>query len=130
MVEGESTGAVLNVLPYRGRLAPSPTGLLHLGHAQTFWMAAERARAANGTLVLRIEDWDRSRSRPEFVTAIIEDLQWLGIRWTEGPVTQSERMNVYRDALEKLVAGKFVYPCVCSRQDVRESALLAPARCG
>jgi len=115
----------LKVPVYRGRLAPSPTGLLHLGHAQTFWMSAQRAQAAHGPLVLRIEDLDRARSRVEFVTAIIEDLQWLGIRWSEGPIRQSERMNLYRAAFEKLMVEGFLYPCICSRQDIC-NALQAP----
>ena len=71
--------------PYRGRLAPSPTGLLHVGHARTFWTAYQRARDAGGTLVLRIDDLDPERSRNEFAEAAIEDLRWLGIRWQEGP---------------------------------------------
>src|SRR5438132_278554 len=112
--------------PYRGRLAPSPTGFLHLGHARTFWTAQRRAQAASGTLVLRNEDLDRSRCKPEFVDALLVDLRWLGFRWQEGPdcggalgpYSQSERHGLYRVALEKLRAGGFVYPCVCSRQDV------------
>src|SRR5690349_18893974 len=70
---------------YRSRLAPSPTGHLHLGHARTFWIAQERARAAHGTLVLRNEDLDRARCLPEFVTAMFEDLRWFGFEWQEGP---------------------------------------------
>ena len=70
---------------YRGRLAPSPTGLLHQGHALTFWTAAQRAAEHNGTLILRNEDLDPQRCRPEFVQAMFEDLRWLGISWTEGP---------------------------------------------
>ena len=70
---------------YRGRLAPSPTGYLHVGHARTFWIAYERARAAGGVLVLRNEDLDPQRSKPEYVRAFIEDLRWFGISWQEGP---------------------------------------------
>ena len=70
---------------YRGRLAPSPTGLLHLGHARTFWTAQERARANGGTLVLRNEDIDSTRFRLEFVPQMIEDLHWFGFAWQEGP---------------------------------------------
>src|SRR5579862_5742588 len=118
---------------YRGRLAPSPTGFLHLGHARTFWTAQQRCQAAKGILVLRNEDLDRSRCRPEFVSAMLEDLAWFGFRWQEGPdvggpfapYTQSERMGLYRTALKQLQAGGFVYPCRCSRQDVRR-ALQAP----
>ena len=72
-------------MPYRGRLAPSPTGYLHLGHARTFWAAWRRARAASGTLVFRNEDLDYQRCRPEFVRAMYEDLRWLGLNWDEGP---------------------------------------------
>jgi len=71
--------------PYRGRIAPSPTGYLHLGHARTFLIAAERAREFRGSLVFRNEDLDPERCRPEFVAAMFEDLRWLGISWDEGP---------------------------------------------
>lgn len=118
---------------YRGRLAPSPTGYLHLGHVRTFWEAQERARAAGGTLVLRNEDLDPSRSRPEFASAMIEDLRWLGFEWQEGPdcggpygpYCQSQRQQLYRAAFDQLRAGAFLFPCVCSRQDVQR-ALQAP----
>ena len=114
---------------YRGRLAPSPTGLMHLGHARTFWTAHERARAAGGTLVLRNEDLDRDRARPEFVTAFLEDLRWFGCEWSEGPdvggpfgpYSQSERMPLYRAAFEKLRAGGLLFPCRCSRTDILAS---------
>jgi glutamyl-tRNA synthetase len=111
--------------PYRGRIAPSPTGYLHLGHARTFWTAQERARAAGGKLILRVEDLDRARCRPEFTQAALEDLRWFGFRWDEGPFFQSERMPLYRDAFEKLRETKAIYRCVCSRQDVLR-ALNAP----
>jgi glutamyl/glutaminyl-tRNA synthetase len=112
---------------YRGRIAPSPTGYLHLGHARTFWVAQERAREQRGTLILRNEDLDPARSRPEFVRAFIEDLKWFGFDWQEGPdlggpfapYSQSERTHLYRAALEKLRAGGFVYPCTCSRKDLQ-----------
>lgn len=120
-------------LQYRGRLAPSPTGYLHLGHARTFWVAQERARANAGTLVLRNEDLDAARFKLEFVEAMLEDLKWFGFDWQEGPdcggtlgpYAQSERMPIYRAALERLRAGGFVYPCTCSRSDVLR-ALAAP----
>jgi glutamyl/glutaminyl-tRNA synthetase len=73
------------VVVYRGRLAPSPTGLLHLGHARTFWTASVRARAHNGTLILRNEDLDPHRACLEFVAAMLADLRWLGLDWQEGP---------------------------------------------
>ena len=115
--------------PYRGRLAPSPTGLMHLGHARTFWIAHERARAADGTLVLRNEDLDRDRARSEFVTAFLEDLRWVGCKWQEGPdvggpfgpYSQSERLPLYQAAFEKLRAGGFLFPCTCSRKDILAS---------
>jgi glutamyl/glutaminyl-tRNA synthetase len=76
---------LLSTTTYRGRLAPSPTGFLHLGHARTFWVAWQRARAARGQLVFRNEDLDPQRSKPEFVAAMYEDLRWLGLDWDEGP---------------------------------------------
>ena len=111
---------------YRGRLAPSPTGLLHRGHARTFWIAQQRAEAAGGALIFRNDDLDRARCRTEYVDAMFEDLRWLGLRWSEGPdvggphapYTQSERMPRYREAFERLRAGGFLFPCTCSRQDV------------
>ena len=111
--------------PYRGRLAPSPTGYLHLGHARTFWIAQQRAEAAGGALILRDDDLDHARCRSEFVTAMIEDMQWFGLRWSEGPYHQSERLPLYIAAFEKLRARGFIYPCTCSRQDVLR-ALDAP----
>jgi len=116
---------------YRGRLAPSPTGYLHIGHAMTFWRAQERARAAGGNLILRIEDLDVTRCRPEFFDAIIEDLKWFGFEWDEGPdvdgafgpYVQSERRKFYLETLEKLCAAGAIYPCRCSRRDVLEAAV-------
>ena len=110
---------------YRGRLAPSPTGYLHLGHARTFWIAQQRAEAARGALILRNDDLDHARCRPEFVAAMIEDMRWFGLRWSEGPYRQSERMPHYLAAFQKLRALGFIYPCACSRQDVLR-ALDAP----
>lgn len=118
---------------YRGRLAPSPTGFLHLGHARTFWTAQERAQAAGGTLILRVEDLDGPRCRPEFVEAIREDLGWFGFRWQEGPdvggpcgpYVQSERMALYLEAFERLRQAGHLFPCTCSRREI-QSALSAP----
>lgn len=107
---------------YRGRLAPSPTGYLHLGHARTFWIAAQRARAAGGTLLLRNDDLDRARCRPEFVAAMREDLRWLGLEWQEPMITQSDRRDRYRAALVRLHAGGWIFPCSRSRRDVLEAA--------
>jgi glutamyl-tRNA synthetase len=118
---------------YRGRLAPSPTGYLHLGHARTFWTAQERARANGGRLVLRNDDLDSTRFKMEFVDAMLEDLRWFGFEWSEGPdiggkfapYNQSERMEFYRAALKKLRAGNFIYTCTCSRKDI-QAATRAP----
>lgn len=112
----------LNASNYCGRLAPSPTGLLHLGHARTFWIAAQRARVAGGTLRLRNDDLDRARCRPEFVDAMCEDLAWLGLHWEEPMVSQSERMKHYRHALGRLHAAGLIFPCYRSRRDVLEAA--------
>lgn len=108
--------------PYIGRLAPSPTGLLHLGHARTFWTARERARAAGGTLLLRNDDLDTARCRPEFVTAMIEDMRWLGLDWQEPMVTQSGRIPLYRAALARLHAAGLIFSCSRSRRDVLAAA--------
>jgi len=118
---------------YRGRLAPSPTGYLHVGHARTFWTAWQRAREAGGALVMRMEDLDPERSRAEYAEAAIDDLRWLGIRWLEGPdvggpyapYVQSRRQAVYLAAWRKLLQRGFLYPCRCSRKDL-DSALGAP----
>jgi glutamyl-tRNA synthetase len=116
--------------PYRGRLAPSPTGLLHLGHARTFWTAAHRAAEHHGQLILRNEDLDPHRCKPEFVRAMYEDLRWLGIDWTEGPdrggpfapYSQSERRPHYLATWQTLRTRGLIYPCTCSRKDVAQSA--------
>lgn len=133
---------------YRGRLAPSPTGYLHLGHARTFWVAHQRARACGGKLVFRNEDLDQQRCRPEFVQAMYDDLHWLGLDWDEGPdiparsgticqpanpeaggtfapYSQSQRRSFYLEAWRILRDRGFIYPCTCSRRDL-ERALSAP----
>jgi glutamyl-tRNA synthetase len=110
---------VVSEIEYVGRLAPSPTGLLHLGHARTFWIAAERARAAKGMLWLRDEDSDPLRSRVEFAEAMREDLRWLGITW-DAEMRQSERLSAYRAAMEQLLRGGHVYVCSCSRRDLQQ----------
>jgi glutamyl/glutaminyl-tRNA synthetase len=115
---------------YRGRLAPSPTGLLHLGHARTFWVAAQRACQRGGVLILRNEDLDSQRCRTEFVEAIYEDLRWLGIEWSEGPdcggafgpYAQSERRARYYESWQTLKEREMIYPCTCSRKDVALAA--------
>jgi len=103
---------------------------LHVGHASTFWTAFQRALQAGGRLVLRDEDLDPRRSRPEFANAMLEDLHWLGIRWDEGPdvggpfgpYRQSERRTVYLDVWTRLRRQGVLYPCSCSRRDLAESA--------
>jgi len=129
MSHGFSSGAA----GYRGRLAPSPTGYLHIGHARTFWTAFERARDAGGVLAMRMEDLDPQRSRSIFATAAYEDLRWLGMDWQEGPdaggplgpYEQSRRGEFYRAAWKRLYASGCIYPCRCSRKDL-EAALAAP----
>ena len=108
---------------YRGRLAPTPTGFLHIGHAATFWTAFQRA--SGGAITLRIEDLDPRRCRTEFVQAAIEDLRWLGISWDREPVFQSARRHLSLDAWRRLRDGGWIYPCRRSRKDV-ENAVQAP----
>jgi len=118
---------------YRGRLAPSPTGYLHIGHARTFFTAWKRTQDAGGALVMRMEDLDRDRSRAEYAEAALEDLRWLGMAWDEGPdvggafgpYAQSERGEVYLAAWRRLREGGFIYPCRCSRKDLA-AAVSAP----
>ena len=116
--------------PYRGRIAPSPTGYLHLGHARTFLIARGRAADANGDLIFRNEDLDPDRCRPEFVSAMYEDLRWLGLLWSEGPdcggpygpYSQSERRDLYLRTWRNLRDGGFIYACTCSRRELSISA--------
>ena len=107
---------------YRGRLAPSPTGYLHVGHARTFFSAYQRAHDAGGTLVMRMEDMDAQRSKTAYAEAAYEDLHWLGIHWQEGPYLQSERRAIYLDVWQKLAHGGFLFPCTCSRKDLEAVA--------
>ena len=123
----------MNTVPYRGRLAPSPTGYLHIGHARTFWTAQQRAVAAQGVLVLRNEDIDAVRAKMDFAEAMMEDMRWVGLRWQEGPdcggpfgpYDQSKRRAFYEAAFEQLRAGGWIYPCRCTRKDVM-AAVRAP----
>ena len=100
------------------RFAPSPTGHLHLGHAYSALIAHDRSRRAGGRFLLRIEDIDTVRSRPEFESAILEDLAWLGVTWDGAVRRQSEHMDDYRAALDRLDALGVTYPCFCSRKDI------------
>lgn len=116
--------------PVRGRLAPSPTGFLHLGNAWAFLLAWLACRSKGGSLVLRMEDIDPDRSRPEYADAIIRDLRWLGLDWDEGPdaggpagpYVQSARMGLYADALNRLDRAGHIYPCYCTRKELRTLA--------
>ncbi|MBK1857008.1 tRNA glutamyl-Q synthetase [Cerasicoccus arenae] len=115
--------------PYVGRLAPTPTGYLHLGHGQTFHTAWKRAREANGTLIFREEDLDKLRCKAEYADAAVEDLRWLGLDWDYGPdvdgphtpYRQSERTAHYLTAWEKLKNAGWIYPTDRSRRELREA---------
>lgn len=100
------------------RFAPSPTGRLHLGHAYSALRAHDHARARGGAFLLRIEDIDPGRARPEHVGGIIEDLTWLGLAWDDAIVYQSERLPLYRAALERLRDRGLAYPCFCTRSAI------------
>src|SRR5690606_20503031 len=112
------------------RFAPSPTGYLHLGHAFSALTAYRAARAADGRFLLRIEDIDRTRARPEFEQAIYEDLAWLGIEWETPVRRQSDHMDDYARALERLVAQGVMYRCFKTRREVLEEIARAPHRAG
>jgi len=104
------------------RFAPSPTGRLHVGHGWSALLAMDLARARGGSFRLRIEDIDGTRSRPEHVAGIVEDLRWLGIAWDGDIVFQSARLDDYQSALERLKAMGLLYPCFCTRADIAASA--------
>ena len=114
---------------YRGRIAPTPTGHLHLGHARTFWKAQQRAMAQRGILILRMEDLDGPRCKPAFVRACYEDLSWFGFRWQEGPdvggphtpYLQSTSTSLYQATMTQLKAKGCLYPCTCSRKDIQQT---------
>jgi len=132
--------------PVRGRLAPSPTGALHLGNARSFLLAWLSVRRAGGTLLLRIEDLDHPKVKPGAARQALEDLRWLGLDWDEGPdrggacgpYVQSLRRPLYREALERLRSAGLAYPCICTRRDVgslqsaphaEEEGLFYPGTC-
>ncbi|WEJ99131.1 MAG: tRNA glutamyl-Q(34) synthetase GluQRS [Candidatus Sphingomonas phytovorans] len=107
------------------RFAPSPTGLLHIGHAWSAILSHDRAKETGGRFLLRIEDIDGTRSRPDFVDAILRDLAWLGLEW-DGPVLfQAERLGLYARAIDRLKALGLLYPCFCTRAEIAAS-LSAP----
>ena len=103
------------------RFAPSPTGRLHLGHAWSALFGAALARQKNGSFIVRIEDIDAGRSRPEFIDGIFEDLEWLGLDWPQPVRRQSEHFSTYAKALETLKALGVLYPCFCTRKDIQDS---------
>ena len=117
-------------MAYVGRLAPSPTGRIHLGVARSSLLAWLDARSRDGRLLLRIEDIDRTRCRPEATAGILEDLRWLGLDWDagpdrpgpEGPFVQSECDDIYQRALEQLTVAGRIYPCTCSRKEIAAAA--------
>jgi glutamyl-tRNA synthetase len=120
----------MSTLPHVGRLAPSPTGGLHLGHARTFLHAWLDVRKQGGRVILRIEDIDASRCRPDAVRGAIDDLRWLGLDWDEGPdvggphapYLQSLRCGLYDAMLKRLTDDELVYPCTCTRSDIARAA--------
>ena len=102
----------------KGRFAPSPTGIMHLGNVMCALLSWLSAKSKGGTWVLRIEDLDPDRSRRQFADRLMSDLEWLGLTWDEGPYFQSERHERYAAALERLCAMDLVYPCFCTRADI------------
>ena len=112
-------------MTYTTRFAPSPTGPLHLGHAYSALTAYDRAKARDGRFLLRIEDIDRQRSKPEWEDQIYDDLHWLGITWEESVMRQSERLDVYQAALDHLWSRNLLFACNCNRKDIL-AALSAP----
>jgi len=115
-------GSLYPATMYRGRLAPSPTGLAHLGVARTSLVAWLRARSEAGRLVMRIEDLDGPRVVPGAADAMLRDLRWLGLDWDEGPYFQSQRFADYERAIDQLRAQGLVYPCTCSRKEIASVA--------
>lgn len=113
--------------PLVTRFAPSPTGLLHLGHAHSALLGWRLARAGGGRFLLRIEDIDGTRCREEFVTAIFEDLAWLGVDWEMPVRRQSQHLADYRAALDRLAALGVIYPCFCTRAAIRAEVARAGA---
>src|SRR5689334_3445409 len=103
------------------RFAPSPTGRLHLGHAYSAVLGHSRARESGGRFLLRIEDLDQTRSRPEFVDGIYEDLEWLGLDWVGPLFVQSQRTAAYQQALDDLRKQRLAYACFCTRADIAQS---------
>jgi len=109
------------------RFAPSPTGLLHLGHAHAALFAFRASRAAGGRFLLRIEDIDRGRCRPAFEAAILEDLAWLGLTWETPVRRQAEHLDAHRTALDRLTAMGVLYPCFCTRSEIQAEIAASPS---
>ena len=109
-------------MSFRGRFAPSPTGRIHLGNARSALLGWLQARAAGGQFLMRIEDLDRARCKPQFLDDMYRDLEWLGLDWDETPLVQSQRDDVYREALEELERLGRVYPCFCTRAEIARAA--------
>ena len=110
---------------FRDRFAPSPNGLLHLGNAFSALTVWDGVQRNDGAFILRIEDIDTARSRPEYESAIFEDLEWLGLEWPSPAMRQSDRMDAYWQAITRLAKLDICYPCGCTRSDIR-NALAAP----
>jgi len=108
--------------PVVGRLAPSPTGRLHLGHARSFLLAWWSARSRGGSVVLRIDDLDGTRVKPGAVALVLKDLEWLGLDWDGEPLMQTARTAAHAEALDLLVARGLAYACVCTRKEIEEAA--------
>ncbi|WP_167508811.1 MULTISPECIES: tRNA glutamyl-Q(34) synthetase GluQRS [Corallococcus] len=106
----------------RGRFAPSPTGRMHLGNIRSALLGWLQARAAGGAFLLRIEDLDRARCKPQFLEDLYADLRWLGLDWDETPLVQSERDGVYREAQARLEHEGLIYPCFCTRAEIARAA--------
>ncbi|MES1175917.1 MAG: tRNA glutamyl-Q(34) synthetase GluQRS [Myxococcales bacterium] len=109
------------LVPVIGRLAPSPTGLLHLGHARTFLLAYWQVRSRGGQLLMRLEDLDGPRAEPRFADAALSDLEWLGLDWDGPPLVQSSGLAQLNQAVSALLEAGKAYPCVCSRSDIRNA---------
>jgi len=109
-------------MPVTPRFAPSPTGPLHLGHAFSALMAHDMAMVNGGRFLLRIEDIDRQRSKPQWEQQILDDLEWLGLTWETPVMRQSDRLPAYRTALQRLWKGGWLYPCTCTRRDIAQAA--------
>lgn len=118
---------MIKAAPFITRFAPSPTGRLHIGHAFSALFAYRKAKHEGGRFILRIEDIDTARCRPEYTQGIYDDLSWLGLRWEKPVRLQSKHFDDYADALKRLIKLKLVYPCVCTRQDIQREIDRSPS---